>query len=111
MLLAAIAYLPALTAAPVCDDGTSGNRVQAVYVRGQSQPDSYDAKVEKIREALIFADGVVDASTPDREMHLRLVHSGGGVEDPDDVIHWRCDDLQLVEEAVQLRFGQRERAL
>lgn len=66
----------ALTAAPVCDDGTSGNRVQAVYVRGRSQPDSYDAKVEKIREALMFADGVVDASTPDREMHLRLVHSG-----------------------------------
>ncbi len=65
-----------LTAAPVCDDGTSGNRVQAVYVRGRSQPDSYDAEVEKIREAMVFADGVVDASVPDREMHLRLVHSG-----------------------------------
>lgn len=66
----------ALTAAPVCDDGTSGNRVQVVYVRGRSQPDSYDAKVEKIREAMVFADGVVDASVADREMHLRLVHGG-----------------------------------
>jgi len=63
-----------LTAAPVCDDGSSGNRVQALYVRGASEPDSFDAKVEKIREAMVFADGAVVASVADREMHLRLVH-------------------------------------
>jgi len=66
----------ALTQAPVCDDGSSGNRVQAVYVRGESQPDTYDSSVERIREAMAFTDSVVNNSVPDREMHLRIVHSG-----------------------------------
>jgi len=43
---------------------------------------NYDAKVEKIREAMVFSDAAVNASVPDREMHLRLAHSGG----PDCVI-------------------------
>ena len=64
----------ALTTAPVCDDGASGHRVQALYVRGVSQPDSYDAKIEKIREAMVFADAAVVASVADRAMHLRMVH-------------------------------------
>ncbi|RLE24744.1 MAG: hypothetical protein DRJ50_04195, partial [Actinobacteria bacterium] len=65
-----------LTQAPVCDDGTSGNRVQAVYVRGESQPDTFDSSVERIREAMAFSDSLVNKSVPDREMHLRMVHSG-----------------------------------
>jgi hypothetical protein len=65
-----------LTTAPVCDDGASGNRVQAIYVRGASQTSSYAAKVETIRRAMVFSDEVVAASSPGREMHLRMVHSG-----------------------------------
>jgi hypothetical protein len=65
-----------LTQAPVCDDGSSGNRVQAVYVRGAGQADTYNSSVEKIREAMAFSDSLVDKSVAGREMHLRMVHSG-----------------------------------
>jgi len=65
-----------LTQAPVCDDGSSGNRVQALYVRGESQADTFDSSVELIREAMAFTDNIVNQSVPDREMNLRIVHSG-----------------------------------
>jgi hypothetical protein len=64
-----------LTESPVCDDGSSGNRVQAIYVRGESQADTFDSSVELIREAMVFSDSRVNQSVPDREMHLRMVHS------------------------------------
>ncbi|MDX2379030.1 MAG: hypothetical protein QNM02_04645 [Acidimicrobiia bacterium] len=65
-----------LTTAPVCDDGTSGPRVQLLYVRTPSQPDTYSANVETFREAITFGDGLLDDSVPGRAAHLRLVHSG-----------------------------------
>jgi hypothetical protein len=65
-----------LTTAPVCDDGTSGPRVQLLYVRTPSQPDTFAANVETFREAMTFGDGLLNDSVPGRETHLRLVHSG-----------------------------------
>jgi hypothetical protein len=66
----------ALTAAPVCDDGTSGPRVQLLYVRTPSQPDTYAANVETFRKAITFGDQLLNESVPGRPVHLRLVHSG-----------------------------------
>lgn len=77
-----------LTTAPVCDDGTSGPRVQLLYVRTPSQPDTFAANVETFREAISFGDSLLNASVSGRESHLRLVHSGapGCVIDVDEVV-------------------------
>lgn len=65
-----------LTTAPVCDDGRSGPRIEVLYVHGASQPSTYDANVDVIREAMVFSDSLVDESVPGREFHLRLAHRG-----------------------------------
>lgn len=65
-----------LTTAPVCDDGASGPRVQVLYVRTASQPDTLGANAETFREAVTFGDQLLNESAPTKDMHLRLVHSG-----------------------------------
>jgi hypothetical protein len=65
-----------LVTAPVCDDGTSGPRLQVLYVRTPSQPDTSAANADTFREAIAFGDQLLNESVPGREMHLRLVHSG-----------------------------------
>jgi hypothetical protein len=65
-----------LTTAPVCDDGSSGPRIQLLYVRTPSQPDTFAANAETFREAITFGDGLLNDSVPGRDAHLRLVHSG-----------------------------------
>lgn len=67
-----------LVTAPVCDDGTSGPRVQLLYVRTPSQPDTFAANVDTFRTAISFGDELVNDSVPGRDVHLRLVHSGPG---------------------------------
>jgi hypothetical protein len=58
---------------PVCDgDGTSGNRVQALYVRSESSPDRYGTLLPRFTEILSKADGAMAA---DGRRHVRFVHS------------------------------------
>ncbi|MCU1352495.1 MAG: Ricin lectin, partial [Acidimicrobiales bacterium] len=56
-------------------DGTSGSRVQMMYVRTASQPDHYAATVDSIRAWAVGMDDIVDASAQETRgvRHIRFV--------------------------------------
>ena len=66
----------ALTTAPVCDDGSSGKRSDAIYVRGSQEPDTIAATADVIREAMVFSDTLLADISPGGEFPLRLALSG-----------------------------------
>lgn len=79
----------AITNKVTCDgNGTSGNRVQVLYVRASDRPDRYTQYLSSIRQWVTDADEIYYESAAETggTRHIRFVHDAGCVVTVDNIV-------------------------